>query len=77
MLHPVHQRIAELSLINRRRPLSLREEEDFKNCLRVNETMAYEEAKLKNLSFIAFEANDTDWQHDICARIEEMEADFK
>ncbi|WP_429830119.1 DUF7667 family protein [Brevibacillus laterosporus] len=34
---------------------------------------ALEIAKLKNLSLIARMTNDTDWQHELCSRIEKIE----
>jgi hypothetical protein len=32
--------------------------------------------ELKSLSYIAYTLNDFDWQHDICSRIEALEADL-
>lgn len=70
MLHPVHQRIAELSVLSRRRDLNYNEKKEFEQCLKVNESMAYDDAKITNLSLIAFETNDIEWQHEICAQVE-------
>jgi hypothetical protein len=70
MMHPVHQRLAELSAISSKRAFSLSEAVEFNQCLKANLSMAYEDAKIRNLSVIASECNDVDWQHEICARIE-------
>jgi hypothetical protein len=32
--------------------------------------------ELKSLSYIAYTLNDFDWQHEICGRIEALEADL-
>ncbi|WP_420913743.1 DUF7667 family protein [Brevibacillus laterosporus] len=38
-----------------------------------NAKRAWEIAKLKKLSLIASMTNDTEWQHELCARIEKIE----
>lgn len=64
--------MAELSVLSHSRNLTHNEKKELEQCLKINEVLAYEEAKLKNLSLIAFEANDIEWQHEICARIENI-----
>ncbi|MED1789211.1 hypothetical protein P4V47_17265 [Brevibacillus laterosporus] len=69
----VHQRMAELWFINKTRELTDSELTEMSHCLRANAQRAWEIAKLKNLSLIASLTNDTDWQHELCSRIEKIE----
>jgi len=77
-IHPVHRRLAELQLIAERRggydQLTIREQLDLHHCLQVNANLVRRLDELKQLSFIAYTVNDTEWQHEICKRIEELEA---
>lgn len=77
-IHPVHRRLAELQLIAERRggydQLTVREQMDLHHCLQVNAKLVRRLDELKQLSFIAYTVNDADWQHEICRRIEELEA---
>lgn len=69
---PIHQRLAELWTINLRRDLSQKELEEMEQCLRQNAARVWEFIKLKNLSEAAYIANDVDWQHDVCAEIDNL-----
>lgn len=73
MMHPVHQRIGELSALSRRRNLTYHENKELDQCLKVNENMCFEAARITNLSLIAYETNDVLWQHEICAEQERFE----
>lgn len=73
MMHPVHQRMAELWTESKRRNLSEREEREMVHCMKANAELAFKLAHLKNLSFIAYTIGDTAWQHDLCAEIEAIE----
>lgn len=72
----VHQRMAELSRLQRRRPLTVDEEVEMEQCLHINEDYAYKLSSLENLSLIAYEVNDVAWQHEICANIEKLEGQY-
>ncbi|ATO48415.1 hypothetical protein P4V86_01955 [Brevibacillus laterosporus] len=69
----VHQRMAELWFINKTRELTDSEMTEMSHCLSANAKRAWKIAKLKNLSLIASMTNDTDWQHELCSRIEKIE----
>jgi hypothetical protein len=77
-IHPVHRRLAELQIKAERlggyHYLSLSEQLDLHHCLQVNAKLVRELDELKQLSFIAYLADDTEWQHEICRRIDELEA---
>ncbi|MGG1442681.1 hypothetical protein ABE354_11670 [Brevibacillus laterosporus] len=68
----VHQRMAELWFINKTRELTNSEMTEISHCLSAN-VKSLEIAKLKSLSLIASMTSDTDWQHELCARIEKKE----
>lgn len=68
----VHQRIAELFLISKKRPLTESEETEFIHCMEANANRAYKLASLYNLSLIASMINNITWQHELCKEIEEI-----
>lgn len=76
-IHVTHRRLAELTLKAMRlggyHKLSDREQMEMEHCLRVNAGLVVELDKLKNLAFHAYEIGDTEWQQEICARIDELE----
>jgi hypothetical protein len=47
---------------------------DFEHCVAVNASLVQKVDHLKELSFMAYQAGDEDWQMDICQRLDEMEA---
>ncbi|ATO47802.1 hypothetical protein ABD72_23325 [Brevibacillus laterosporus] len=69
----VHQRMAELWFINKTRELTDSEMTEMSRCLSANAKKAWEIAKLKNLFLITSMTNDTEWQHELCARIGKIE----
>ncbi|QDX95863.1 hypothetical protein EEL30_22710 [Brevibacillus laterosporus] len=69
----VHQRMAELWVINKTRELTDSEMTEMSECLSANATRAWEVAKLKNLSVIASVTKDIEWQHELCARLEKIQ----
>jgi hypothetical protein len=72
LLHPVHQRLAELTILSAQRELTFNEDKEWRQCLQVNLSLCYEAAKIVNLSYIAYEINDVDWQHTICSKQEDF-----
>lgn len=73
-IHPIHRRLAELTIISGSRPLKVAEQLELFQCLNVNAKIVSDLDKLKQLAFLAHEMGDMDWQMDLCARIEELEA---
>ncbi|EXX90371.1 DUF7667 family protein [Paenibacillus darwinianus] len=69
---PVHERLAELWVLRNCRGLTESEKTDMEHCLAVNASFCRELAHLKNLSLLASMTEDSDWQHDICSRIEKL-----
>ncbi|MBG9789197.1 DUF7667 family protein [Brevibacillus laterosporus] len=65
--------MAELWFINKTRELADSEMTEMSHCLSANTKRAWEIAKLKNLSLNASLTNDTEWQHERCARIEKIQ----
>jgi len=68
----VHQRMAELWAINKKRELTLDEMTEMSHCLEANMKRAWEIAKLKNMSLLASMTNDVEWQHELCAKLEKL-----
>lgn len=77
-IHPVHRRLAELTLkamwLGGYHKLTIAEQKDFEHCLRVNASIVTKLDELKNLAFIAHCAGDTEWEQEICAELDELEA---
>ncbi|WP_340397773.1 hypothetical protein NST50_05165 [Paenibacillus sp. FSL E2-0202] len=73
-IHPIHRRMAELTLKSAVRPLTLAEPVELFQCLKVNAHIITELDNLKQLAFMAHEMGDMDWQMDICVKIEALEA---
>ncbi|MFD1954263.1 hypothetical protein ACFSL6_08755 [Paenibacillus thailandensis] len=77
-IHAIHRRLADLTLKAKRlggyKKLQDSEQIEIEFLLRANADLVYRLDALKELSFIAHEAGDTEWQHDLCRRIDSMEA---
>lgn len=70
---PIHQRLAELWVTNKRRQLRPEEMEEVQHCLAENVKYCWEMAYLENVSLMASMTNDTDWQHEICREVDELQ----
>lgn len=70
---PAHQRLAELWLKQKKKPLSKEELDEMTHCLEANARRAWKLALLENYSLMASMVQDTEWQHEICRQIEELE----
>ncbi|UQZ35870.1 hypothetical protein C2I18_21445 [Paenibacillus sp. PK3_47] len=68
----VHQRLAELYIISCGRPLTGAEETELRQCLQVNAKYCWEMACLNNQAQLALDTDDTLWQEEIGARMQEM-----
>lgn len=77
-IHVCHRRLAELQEKAERLggydQLTVREQMDLHHCLQVNAKLVRRLDELKQMSFIAFQAGDTEWQMEICRQIDELEA---
>lgn len=76
-IHIVHRRLANLTTkaikIGGYDRLARDEQVELTHCLRVNAALVIKMDELKQLSFIAYEAGDTEWQNEICQKIDELE----
>lgn len=68
-----HQRLAELYVLNKQRALTTEEMLELQHCMAANVKYCWDMAYLENMSLLASMANDTEWQHEICAEIDAME----
>lgn len=69
---PVHERLAELFTLSRRRRLTASEEAEQQQCLQVNATYCWEMCRLQNEAQLAELTNDTVWNQDITAQMFEL-----
>ncbi|GAB7387334.1 hypothetical protein BSNK01_11700 [Bacillaceae bacterium] len=69
---PIYQRLAELWIINKKRPLTEAEQQEMYHCLEANAKRAWKVALLENLSLMASMTNDTQWHLEICAELEKL-----
>jgi len=75
MIHPLHRRMAEILYMSTSSGETLIGDVEIKLLLPLlhqNMRLIQQLDNLKQLSFIAYMANDFDWQHDLCARIEAL-----
>lgn len=76
-IHPVHRRIAELTIIAEQKKgfdrLTPAELTELYICLRVNAELVRRLDELKNLAFVAHCAGDHEWEQDICRQIDALE----
>jgi hypothetical protein len=75
-LLPAHERLAELYEISRSRFLTDKEDDEMWMCMKVNFNVMREIGFIKSESLVARTFDNTDWQHDICARIEAVSKKF-
>lgn len=75
-IHPCHRRLAELTAKAKRNggfhSFTTDDWRDFEHCLRVNEDFVMKLSFLEQLSLIAYNIGDTEYQHEICAKIEKL-----
>jgi len=78
-VHPIHKRLAELwqkgKHTNKNSPihgLSDKEVREFIICLDANLGLAWKLARLENLSLVASIIKDIEWQHELCAEIDQL-----
>lgn len=69
---PVHERLAELFTLSRRRQLTASEEVEQQQCLQVNAVYCWEMARLHNEAHLAEQSDDSAWNQDIIAQMFEL-----
>ncbi|MDD9266303.1 hypothetical protein ACFPES_04585 [Paenibacillus sp. GCM10023248] len=69
----VHQRMAELWTLRKKRELTKAEQDELMLCMEANATYVWMRIKLENLSLCASLTSDYEWLHEICERIEKLE----
>ena len=74
---PVHQRLAELWTIKKRRDLTREEQDELNLCLEANAGFVWDILKLQNLSLLASATGDHEWLHEICRKMETMERQIR
>jgi len=72
-VHVVAERFIELVITQHYRPLTGAEMKEFMESYQWLINRQWKIAKLKNLSLVAYQANDTEWHHEICAELERLE----
>lgn len=80
-VHPVHHRLAELTVKAERigsfDKLPVEEQTELFQCLKANTELIRRHEGLKQLSFIAWQTNDTEWHFDICRQLDELEKSWR
>ncbi|MDQ0191849.1 DUF7667 family protein [Paenibacillus wynnii] len=69
---PVHERLAELYTLSRKRPLTQAEDAELQQCLQANAKYCWEMACLNNAALLAAAVNDTAWLQDTTALMTEL-----
>ena len=72
-MHVVVDRFIELSVVEQYRRLTKTERYEKNECLKYLTERQWKLAKLQNFSLMASETNDTEWQHDICHEIDQLQ----
>lgn len=73
----IQQRLAELWMINKQRELTEAEGTEMADCMKVNCDYVQKMGELDNLSYLAYSTQDWEWLHEVCARIEAVEAKYQ
>jgi len=68
----IHDRLAELYQLKQKRDLTDDESMEFDICMKAFCDWVWRMNKLKNLSLLASETDDVEWQLAICARMDEL-----
>ncbi len=71
-MNPVAERFIELSVLKKHRRLTLSESMEYNESFKHLEKREWRKSKLKELSYLASVTNDTDWQHEICSKLEQL-----
>lgn len=72
-MNVVADRFIELAIAEQYRQLTKIEQCEKQECLKYLEERQWKLARLYNFSLMAYETNDHDWHHNVCAEIERLE----
>jgi len=79
-LHIIHRRMAELTIKAKQlggyHNLPTAEQRELEHCLTLNAGLVQRLDELKELSFIAYQAGDMDWLHEIGKKIDAIERQY-
>lgn len=79
-IHPIHRKMALITWMSMNQDGKINLDEIaikmLKPLLKQNLMMIQRLDELKSLSYIAYEAREIDWHHDICGRIDALERDL-
>jgi hypothetical protein len=75
-MSPIHQRLAELWMTQKKRSLTKAEAHEWSLCLDANADYAYRAAKLYNLSCIATDTQDLSWLNDLFTELDKLEMKY-
>lgn len=73
---PAHERLAELFNVSKERELTEAEQKEQEMCLQVNAKVFNRMTELKSMSLLAYQLNDVEWHHNVCADIEQFSKQF-
>ena len=76
-MHPVTQRLALLWWKQKSRPLTDDENKEMIHCLDATVMRAWKLAHLENLSYMASLTKDTEWLHELCKEIDQLNDSVK
>lgn len=75
-IHPIHRRLMEIHVSANKlggyEQLPERDQQDLHHCMRANARLVERLEDLNELSLQASYVGDSEWQHEICARIEAL-----
>lgn len=71
-MNVVQERFLELYHLRKYRKLTPQEEQEWRECEKWLDEYHWKLGRLKNLSFMAYQTNDWDWLHEICAEIDRL-----
>lgn len=76
-IHPIHRRLMEIHVtattLGGYDRLPALDQQDLHHCMRANARLVERLEDLHELSLQASYVGDTEWQHEICARIEALQ----
>ncbi|UUZ85631.1 hypothetical protein LJK88_20290 [Paenibacillus sp. P26] len=74
-IHPIHRRLAEITLkAAKRGDYTAQELSEIMHILHANASLVYKLDGLKELSFLAHVIGDMEWQQELVAEIDKLEA---
>ena len=72
MMNAVQERFLELYHLRKYRWLTPQEQREWRECERLLDEYHWKLGRLKNLSYMAYQTEDWEWLHEICAEIDRL-----